>query len=131
MDAPLLDLVSAKDFETLAGAVEAAVPAHGFSVLGMHDLGAKLREKGQSYDGQCRVFEVCNARQAARVLGERPDLSTALPCRISVYTAADGESHVATLLPTALGGLFDSPQLAEVATEVEAALDAILRDAAG
>ena len=122
-------LPSTRSVADTGNAVEEAVARHGFSVLGFHDLGSKLREKGQSYAGDCRVYEVCNARQAARVLGERPDVSTALPCRISVYSDAAGTTQVATILPSSLLGMFEAPGLAEVGAEVEATLTAILHDA--
>ena len=131
MQPPILDVTSTKSTAELGLAVEAAVAAHGFTVLGMHDLGAKLREKGQAYEGDCRVYDVCNARQAARVLAERPDVSTALPCRISVSTDADGKTHAATILPSSLLGMFDAPALAEVGVEVEQVLAAIIHDAVG
>ena len=131
MTTAILDVVSTKTIAELGRAVEAAVVAHGFSVLGTHDLGNKLREKGQTYAGECLVFEVCNAKQAARVLSERPEVSTALPCRISVYSDADGAAHVATLLPASLLGMFNAPALAEVGAEVETTLRAIVNDAAG
>ena len=131
MQVPLLDLTSTKNAAELGRAVEAAVAAHGFTVLGTHDLGAKLREKGQAFTGDCKVYDVCNAKQATRVLTERPDVSTALPCRISVYTDAAGTAHAATILPSSLLAMFDAPALAEVGTEVETALAAILRDAVG
>ncbi len=131
MTAPLLVLPSSKSADALGKAVEQAVVAHGFTVLGVHDLGAKLREKGQPYTAQCRVYEVCNAVQAARALAARPEVSTALPCRISVYTTEDGTVRVATILPSALLAMFDAPALAEVGVAVEATLTAILHDAAG
>ena len=127
---PVLDVASPKSPDRLGRDLESAVAAHGFTVLGVHDLGAKLREKGQPYDGQCRVYEVCNAAQAARVLNDRPDVSTMLPCRISVFTVPEGGAHVATLLPSAIGGMFDSPNLAAVAAEVEDVLTRIVHDAA-
>jgi len=130
MGTPLLDLASDKGFAHLGRAVEAAVAAHGFTVLGTHDLGAKLREKGQPFAGECCVYEVCNAKQAARVLAARPEVSTALPCRISVYSDAGGQAHVATILPSTLLDMFDAPALAQVGAEVEEVLAAIVRAAA-
>lgn len=89
-----------------------------FSVLGMHDLKQKMESKGITFSPECRILEVCNPVQAKRVLENRMDLSTALPCRVSVYEADDAV-HVATILPTALVGMFREPELAPVAEEVE------------
>jgi len=45
-------------------------------------------------------------------------VSAALPCRISVYEE-DGKVKIATLRPTDMLDLFDSPELRSVAASVE------------
>jgi uncharacterized protein (DUF302 family) len=35
-----------------------------FGVLAVHDLGNTLRSKGLPFSEQCRIFEVCNPKQA-------------------------------------------------------------------
>ena len=77
---------SNKTFEQAASDLEAAVLGNGFGVLHIHDLGATLRSKGLDFAEQCRVFEVCNPKQAAKVMAADMRLNMALPCRISVYT---------------------------------------------
>ena len=56
-------------------------------------------------------------------------VSTALPCRISIYEEG-GKTILATLKPTALLALFQTPQLTEVAQEVESTLVKIMKEAA-
>jgi uncharacterized protein (DUF302 family) len=112
-------------------ALEAAVVAHGFGVLGHHDLGATLRAKGLPFPEQCRVYEVCQPQQAARVLGADMRLAMALPCRIAVYTE-DGQTRLGMVRPEGLlNALSSDPQLQRVAAEVEATTTAIIRQAAG
>jgi uncharacterized protein (DUF302 family) len=118
-----------KSLEKLREDLPRACAAHKFGVLGVHDLKAKLKEKGVDYDGECLVFEVCNPQQAKKVLQANPDVSTALPCRISVYRALDGRTRISTLKPTELISAFGTKELHGVALEVEAALDAIMREA--
>ena len=55
-------------------------------------------------------------------------VSTALPCRISIY-AEGGNTVLATLKPTALLAIFNTPQLEAVAAEVEHAIVRIMTDA--
>lgn len=74
-------------------------------------------------------MEVCNPHQAKRVLEANLEISTALPCRISVYEEA-GRTRLATLKPTAVIGLFSNPELRGVAEEVEATLARIMEEAA-
>ena len=73
-----------KSFEQASMDLESAVKRHNFGVLHVHDLGTTLRSKGIVFDEQCKVFEVCNPAQAAKVLSADMRLNMALPCRISV-----------------------------------------------
>jgi uncharacterized protein (DUF302 family) len=57
-------------------------------------------------------------------------ISTALPCRISVYEER-GAVKIATLLPSQTLGLFGVPELAHVAVEVETEIKAMMDEAAG
>ena len=111
--------------EEVACRVEEATAANQFGVLGTHDLKAKMAAKGVEFDPECRVLEVCQPARAKRVLEANLAISTALPCRISVYEEA-GKVMVATLLPTAQLGLFDEPGLESVASEVEETLTRII-----
>ncbi len=109
--------------------LEEAVTRHKFGVLGVHDLKAKMIEKGVAFDRECRVFEVCNPHQAKKVLDANLEISTALPCRISVYEEG-GVTKLATIKPTAMLGLFVTPGLQDVAREVESTLEKIMAEAA-
>ncbi len=85
----------------------------------MHDLAATLRAKGIAFAGECRVFEVCNPGQAAKVLATDMRLNMALPCRISVFTEA-GRTRIGLIRPLQmLTSLSQDPALLAVAREVE------------
>jgi uncharacterized protein (DUF302 family) len=110
---------SAKSFEQAATDLDAAVKRNGFGVLHVHDLGTTLRSKGQAFTEQCKVFEVCNPAQAAKVLSTDMRLNMALPCRISVYTER-GKTKLGLIKPAdMLASLSPDPALAVVAKEVE------------
>jgi len=110
---------SHKTFEQAVLDLTPAVIANGFGVLHIHDLGTTLRSKGISFDEQCKVFEVCNPSQAAKVLASDMRLNMALPCRISVYTEK-GKTRIGLIKPEAmLTSLSQDPALAQVAREVE------------
>ena len=118
-----------KNLEEVGKALEAAAQRHKFGFLGVHDLKAKMQEKGVEFDRVCRVYEVCNPQQAKKVLEARMEISAALPCRISVYAEGDGLT-LATLRPTALLSMFEVPGLQPVAEEVEENLLAMMNEAA-
>jgi uncharacterized protein (DUF302 family) len=110
---------SSKTFEQASADLDAAVKRHGFGVLHVHDLGGTLRAKGFDFPEQCRVFEVCNPGQAAKVLATDMRLNMALPCRISVYTERGG-TKIGLILPVKmLSALSGSAELLRVAKEVE------------
>lgn len=108
-----------KSFEQASSALEAAVKHHGFGVLHVHDLGVTLRSKGIAFDEECKVFEVCNPGQAAKVLATDMRLNMALPCRISVFTEK-GKTKIGLIKPVPLlAALSQDPALIQIAGEVE------------
>lgn len=110
---------SDKSFEQASTDLEAAVTRNGFGVLYIHDLGATLRSKGMDFEEECRVFEVCNPAQAAKVLASDMRLNMALPCRISVYTEK-GQTRIGMIKPEAmLSQLSEQEAIKQVAVEVE------------
>lgn len=110
---------TAKSFEQAATDLEAAVKRHGFGVLHVHDLGTTLRSKGISFDEQCKIFEVCNPGQAAKVLSADMRLNMALPCRISVFTDKS-KTKIGLIRPVEmLSALSQDPALLQTAQEVE------------
>src|SRR5512141_1251449 len=109
---------TAKSFDQASTDLESAVKRHGFGVLHVHDLGTALRSKGVAFDQQCKVFEVCNPGQAARVLSTDMRLNMALPCRISVFTEK-GKTRIGLIRPlNMLSALSQDAVLARVAKEV-------------
>ena len=111
---------TSKSFEQAADDLDAAVKRNNFGVLHVHDLGKTLRSKGIDFSDDCKVFEVCNPAQAAKVLSTDMRLNMALPCRISVYTE-QGQTKIGLIKPEAmLGMLSQDAALQQVAQEVEA-----------
>lgn len=108
-----------KSFEAASEDLEAAVKHLGFGVLHVHDLGATLRSKGIPFDNECKVFEVCNPEQAAKVLSTDMKLNMALPCRISVF-AENGKTKIGLIKPVQmLSALSQDAGLLQIAKEVE------------
>jgi uncharacterized protein (DUF302 family) len=75
--------------------------------------------QGIAFDEECRVFEVCNPAQAAKVLSADMRLNMALPCRISVFTEK-GKTKIGLIKPVqVLSALSKDAAIAQVAKEVE------------
>ena len=82
-------------------------------------MGTTLRSKGIAFDEECKVFEVCNPVQAAKVLSTDMRLNMALPCRISVFTDK-GKTKIGLIKPVQmLSALSQDAALLQVAKEVE------------
>jgi uncharacterized protein (DUF302 family) len=96
---------SSKPLDRVAEDLQVAVARHKFGVLGVHDLKAK------------------------KVLEANLAISTALPCRISVYEEG-GITKLTTIKPTALTALYPTPELQAVAEDVETTLERIMAEAA-
>jgi len=108
-----------KSFDDASVDLESAVIRHKFGVLHVHDLGSTLRSKGIAFEEQCKVFEVCNPAQAAKVLSTDMRLNMALPCRISVFTEK-GKTKIGLIKPVQmLSALSQDAALVQVSEEVE------------
>ena len=125
----LIKIPAKKTVSETAAALQTAVQANHFGVMQVHNLKETMNKKGVEFTRECLIFEVCQPQQAKKVLEENMSVSTALPCRISIYEEG-GRTVLATLKPTTLLAMFHTPQLAGVAQEVEDTLVKIMKDAA-
>ena len=118
-----------KSFNQATSDLELAVVRNGFGVLHVHDLAMALRAKGIMFNEECKVFEICNPVQAAKVLSTDMRLNMALPCRISVFTES-GKTKIGLIKPIQmLSALSKDAKLAEVAKEVEASTIKMVNEA--
>jgi uncharacterized protein (DUF302 family) len=122
---------TAKSVERATQDLEAAVAANGFGLLHSYDFRKILAGKGFALPGECRVFEVCNPRQASEVLAVDMALNMVLPCRVSIYEDA-GRTVIGMVPPSDLLPLVSADAaIAASAAEVEATMKRIIDDAAG
>lgn len=124
----LIKLSTDKTVSEVATALQIAVPANHFGIMQVHNLQETMTKKGVEFTRECQIFEVCQPQQAKKVLEQNMSISTALPCRISLYRE-DGKTILATLKPTTLLAMFNSPQLAGAAQEVEDTIAKIIQEA--
>ncbi len=106
-----------------------AVQRHRFGILHVLDLKKTLQDKGIDLESEVRIYDVCNPQAASQALREDLATATVLPCRIAVYSNADGTT-IATVKPTdlfAATGLLHADTLAQ---DVERELVAIIDEAA-
>jgi uncharacterized protein (DUF302 family) len=109
---------SSKTIDEIAKVLEQAVQKRKFGVLAVHNLKETMAKKGVEFQPECRIYEVCNPREAKNVLERDLSISTALPCRISLYNEG-GKIKLATIKPTVMIKQFGKPELNPVAEEIE------------
>jgi uncharacterized protein (DUF302 family) len=125
----LYEVSSTKPIEEIDQGLRDSAARHKFGVLAVHNLKETMKNKGVEFGGECYIYEVCNPFKAKAVLEANGAVSTALPCRISVYRSG-GAFRIATILPTELMKMFGNPELEPVAEEVEETLKAMMEEAA-
>lgn len=126
MSNPLLILRStALPLEAACSRLAEVAASHKFGVQAVHNLREKMESKGVPFGRECRVIEVCNPHHAQVVLNQQIEISTALPCRISVYEER-GRTILATMKPTMLLTMFNAPGAAATAQEVETVMVRIM-----
>src|SRR5665811_2411662 len=125
----LIKLPTEKTVSEAAAALQAAVQANHFGVMQVHNLKETMTKKGVEFARACLIFEVCQPQQTKKVLDQNMSVSTALPCRISSYEEG-GKTIGATLKPTTLLAMFNTPQLEGVAQQVEETIVKIMNEAA-
>ena len=89
-----------------------------------------LTKKGVEFNRECLIYEICNPHQAKAVLESDMSMSTVLPCRISLYED-NGVTVMATLKPTLMLSMFNRPDLAPVAQNVEEIINRIMVQSIG
>jgi len=125
----LVKLSTDKTVTEAAAALQDAVQANHFGVMQVNNLKETMNKKGVEFNSECLIFEVCHPQQAKKVLEQDMSVSTALPCRISIYEE-EGKTVLATLKPTTLLAMFNVPQLEIVARDVENTIVKIMKEAA-
>jgi uncharacterized protein (DUF302 family) len=125
----LVTVSTDKSVSDAAAALQAAVQANHFGVMQVYNLKETMAKDSVKFERECLIFEVCQPQQAKKVLDQNMSVSTALPCRISIYEE-NGKAILATLKPTTLLAMFNTPQLEGVAREVEDTIVKIMKEAA-
>lgn len=98
--------------------LEESLKSEQFGVLWQFDIREKLQEKGVDFNQKFVVLEVCNPKEAKRVLEEETLAGYFLPCKIVVYEE-NGQTKIGLPKPTALICMVNNEQLKEIAADIE------------
>lgn len=122
-----ITLDSSKSLEETIESVTKKLKDEQFGVQWIFNINEKLSAKGFDLDSHYRVLEVCNPKEAYRVLSQNPLASYFLPCKIVVYENKSGQVKVGMVRPTALISMVDDDNLKDIAEDIEKRLVACLK----
>lgn len=89
--------------EEVGDRMESVVKEAGFGLLHSYTFKELLHAKGFDIENDIRVFEICNPKAASEMVTAHPEISTYMPCRISVYENG-GETVLSTIDAETMAG---------------------------
>lgn len=89
-----------------------------FGVLWQFDIKDTLQKKGFEFDASYQVLEVCNPKEAQRILSENKLVGYFLPCKIVVYQDGD-KTKIGLPKPTALIQMVEDDAITDFAQDIE------------
>ncbi|MBH0230351.1 DUF302 domain-containing protein [Halobacillus yeomjeoni] len=107
-----------KNVDEAVESLEANLMEEKFGVLWAFDIKDKLHEKGLEFDKDFKVLEVCNPKEAQRVLNENTLAGYFLPCKIVVYND-DGTTKIGMPKPTSLIQMVEDENIQDIAKDIE------------
>ncbi|MGE7766956.1 DUF302 domain-containing protein [Peribacillus sp. NPDC096540] len=110
-----------KNINEAIATLERSLKEEGFGVLWKFDLTEKLQEKGQDFNTPYTILEVCNPKEAQRVLSEDLLIGYFLPCKIVVYKDGD-TTKIGMPKPTAMLNMIENDNIKALAKDIETRL---------
>ncbi|WP_417325390.1 DUF302 domain-containing protein [Halarcobacter sp.] len=84
---------SSKSVQEVVDTICEKASNYKFGVLHIHNVKETLNSKGVEFDDECQILDVCNPGVAKEFLTVNRNLSSIMPCKISVYSK-DGQTSV-------------------------------------
>jgi uncharacterized protein (DUF302 family) len=106
--------------------VIAALQTEGFGVLTEIDIQATMKKKLNKDYLPHIILGACNPVMAHKVLQVEPNISTMLPCNVTLRQLENGAIEVSAIDPVAAMSAVDNDKVAPVATEVQQKLKRVL-----
>ena len=107
-----------KTMDQAVQSLEEKLKDEKFGVLWNFDLTAKLQEKGEDFSTPYTILEVCNPKEANKVLSSNLMIGYFLPCKIVVYEE-DGSVKIGMPKPTAMISMVEDQDVQAIAEDIE------------
>ncbi len=125
----LINVETEKSVDEARKALEEKAKEKKFGVMSVHEVTNILQSKGSPIDYECVIVEICQPKAASKVLSKNAYISTAMPCRVSIFRKGD-KTTLSTIAPTQMLEMFNEPELAELAKEIEETIKEMMEEAA-
>jgi len=119
-------ILSNISFEEAKEKVVAALQTEGFGVLTEIDIKATMKKKLDKEYLPHLILGACNPVLADKVLQAEPQISTMLPCNVTLRQLESGGIEVNAIDPVAAMGAVENENIAPVAREVQNKLNNVL-----
>ena len=116
----------AGDMDGIVARTTEVLKEKGFGVLTTIDVGATLKAKLDVDFGPYVILGACNPKFAHRALTAENKIGVMLPCNVVVQQVGPYQIEVSAVDPIASMQAIDSPDLGEIATEVQGLLKAAI-----
>ena len=113
------------DFPTAIVKVTEELQKEGFGVLTEIDVAATLKKKLNLDKRPYTILGACNPVLANQALDADPDIGLLLPCNVVVREEANGDITVAFMDPSAVLGLVNREDVAQLAGQVREKLERV------
>jgi uncharacterized protein (DUF302 family) len=118
--------LKSEDMATLRSKVEAGLKEVGFGVLTEIDIQATMKKKLDKDYPPFLILGACNPVFADKVLTAEPNVSTLLPCNVTIRSLGGDDYEVTIMDPAAAMAVVNNPAIESLAREVRAKLMGML-----
>ena len=113
-------------YEETIEKTKAALQAQGFGVLSEINVSGVLKAKLDVDHPRTLILGACNPKFAHETLNAEADISVFLPCNVVVRENKAGGVEVVAMNPDVMANLAESPDVAGIASQVTARIQAAL-----
>ncbi|WP_412049788.1 DUF302 domain-containing protein [Hoeflea sp. Naph1] len=115
-------------FDAITERTRAALAKNGFGVLTEIDVAATMKKKLDTDMPPYLILGACNPKMAYEAIGIEPRIGAMLPCNVIIRDTGAGEITVSAVDPVASMQAVGNQRLTEVAGEVRAMLQTVIRN---
>jgi uncharacterized protein (DUF302 family) len=111
--------ISGISFDEIRTRIEAALKTEGFGILTEIDIQATMKKKLDKDYLPHLILGACNPVYADKVLTLDPNISTLLPCNVTIREIENGDIVVSTINPEAAMSSIGNPAIEKSAAEIQ------------